>query len=127
MSLIRTAPATGPTQRHDGPEPLAPRQQAPYRCERGHEFMLTLAAEIEPPATWDCRCGAPADHLVDVGAAAAADGSVPAGQSERERRMAQLLQRRSVAELERILAGRLAELGAARQTTNDHQSGRVIT
>jgi len=35
----------------------ASRQQAAYRCARGHAFTVALAAGIEPPAPWGCRCG----------------------------------------------------------------------
>jgi hypothetical protein len=116
VSLIRRAPDIRPDRRKDGPEPPAPRREAPYRCERGHEFTVTLAAEIEPPWTWDCRCGAPAHRLIDAVATAAADDITFADRSEHERHMEQLLQRRTAAELEEILADRLAELAAMRQT-----------
>jgi hypothetical protein len=104
MTGLRTTPGGKPVHRHDGPEPPAPRQQIAYRCARGHSFMVTLAAGIEPPEAWDCRCGAQAGQ-----AGEAAD-------DERGRRMVQLLSRRTRAELEQILADRLAEVTAARKT-----------
>ena len=39
---------------------FAARQQAGYRCERGHEFEITMSVEADVPAKWECpRCGAP--------------------------------------------------------------------
>lgn len=88
-----------------GAEP-ASRQQAAYRCARGHAFTVALAAGIEPPATWGCRCGA---------SARAADGTDPGGgQTQRERCMALLLRRRTRAELEQLLAERLADTAQQR-------------
>lgn len=100
---VRTVPDTRPARRHYRPEAPAPRQQAAYRCARGHSFTVTLAAGIEPPQTWDCRCGARAGQ-------SAADAD-----DEHGRRMAQLLGRRTRADLEELLAERLAETAAARK------------
>jgi uncharacterized protein YjiS (DUF1127 family) len=88
-----------------GAEP-ASRQQAAYRCARGHPFTVALAAGIEPPATWGCRCGA---------SARAVGGTDPGGgQTERERCMALLLRRRTRAELEQLLTERLADTAQQR-------------
>ena len=78
-----------------------PASKAAYRCARGHAFTAALAAGIEPPATWGCRCGAPAR----------AGGSTDpgGGQTERDRCMTVLLRRRTRAELEQLLAERLAD------------------
>jgi hypothetical protein len=84
----------------------ASRQQAAYRCTRGHAFTVALAAGIEPPATWGCRCGA---------AARPADSTDPGkGQTQHDRCMAVLLQRRTRADLEQLLAGRLADTAQQR-------------
>jgi hypothetical protein len=84
----------------------ASRQQAAYRCARGHAFTVALAAGIEPPATWGCRCGAPAR----------AAGSTDPGkrQTEHDRCMAVLLRRRTRADLEQLLAERLADTAQQR-------------
>jgi len=84
----------------------ASRQQAAYRCARGHAFTVALAAGIEPPATWGCRCGAPARP-----AGSTDPGS---GQAERDRCMALLLLRRTRGELEQLLAERLADTAQER-------------
>ena len=69
-------------------------------------FTVTLAAGIDVPATWGCRCGAPARP-----AGSTDPGS---GQTERDRCMALLLRRRSRAELEQLLAERLADTAQQR-------------
>jgi hypothetical protein len=84
----------------------ASRQQAAYRCARGHAFTITLAAGIDVPATWGCRCGAPAPS--------AGSPDPGSGQTERERCMALLLRRRTRAELEQLLAERLADTAQQR-------------
>ena len=39
----------------------APRQSVTYWCANGHETEPSFAAEVAPPALWDCpRCGLPA-------------------------------------------------------------------
>jgi hypothetical protein len=122
--LIQTAPETRPGWRHERDEPPAPRQQAAYRCVRGHAFEVVFAAEVEPPGSWDCRCGALARHLLADLAAAGPGASVATEPSEHERRMGQLLERRSVAELKQLLADRLAELAAARKIMREGSGGR---
>jgi hypothetical protein len=84
----------------------ASRQHAAYRCARGHAFTVTLAAGIEAPATWGCRCGAPAP------AAGSADPG--SGQTEHDRCMALLLRRRTRADLEQLLTERLAQTAQQR-------------
>jgi len=86
---------------------LAPRQAARYDCPHGHHFAVPLASDAEVPATWECRtCGATA--LLH-------DGTLPetkAGKTPRTH-WDMLLERRSLADLEEVLAERLAELHAS--------------
>jgi RNA polymerase-binding protein len=82
-------------------EQPAPHQLARYTCARGHEFTVTLAAAATPPGSWECRCGAPAGTVQ------------PAGKPEHERRIRLLLQRRTLAELEAMLAERLTAIRGA--------------
>jgi 5-amino-6-(5-phosphoribosylamino)uracil reductase len=115
----RAGCAHQPPQRDDDDvrvqrEPQEPRQQVPYRCEHGHEFAVTLAAQVAPPRTWDCRCGVPAHHANTI----STGNNVLEDQDHHRRRMALLLQRRSAAELEQILADRLAELAARKLSQN---------
>ena len=89
-------PSTGsPDDPHEEP---AARQLVPYVCERGHEFTVPFAAGIKVPADWDCRCGRPAGLTAPA-----------ARPTEHERRMEQVLGRRTRAELEQLLADRLGE------------------
>ena len=102
----RSVPGTGAgLAPRPGAQP-ASRQQAAYRCARGHAFTVALAAGIEPPATWTCRCGAPARP--------AGSTDPGGGQTERGRRMAVLLRRRTRAQLEQLLAERLADIAQRR-------------
>ena len=82
------------------------RQQAAYRCARGHAFTVALAAGIEPPTTWGCRCGASARP-----GGSADPGN---GQTEHDRCMAVLLRRRTSADLEQLLAERLVDTARRR-------------
>jgi rubredoxin len=86
---------------------LAPRQGVAYQCPRGHEFSVPFSAEAEVPSTWECRvCGA---------TAIIADGSSPEPKRGKPARTHwdMLLERRSVEDLEEVLAERLAELRGA--------------
>ena len=83
---------------------LAPRQAAAYDCPHGHSFTVPLASEAEVPATWDCRtCGA---------TALLRDGDEPQAKKSKHARTHwdMLLERRSLDDLEEVLAERLAEL-----------------
>lgn len=83
---------------------LAPRMPVAYDCPRGHATVVPLAAEADVPPTWECRdCGATALQR---------DAEQP------EQRLGKpvrthwdmLLERRSIAELEEVLAERLTAL-----------------
>jgi len=83
---------------------LAPRQTAAYDCPKGHQFTVPFAAEAELPATWECKvCGAPA-LLVD--------GQLPEPKKVKPARTHwdMLMERRTVDDLEEVLAERLAVL-----------------
>ncbi len=102
----RTMPGAGAgIADRPGAQP-ASRQQAAYQCARGHAFTVALAAGIEPPAAWECRCGATARP-----AGSTDPGS---GQTQRDRCMALLLRRRTRAQLEQLLTERLADTAQRR-------------
>jgi len=104
---IRTAPGTGLSGSFAWGAPCA-RQHVVYQCDRGHDFTVTYDAAAIPPAEASCRCGG-------TGHAAAGHALAGGGQAaEHDRRMTQIRQRRTVADLEQILADRLAELAARR-------------
>ena len=83
---------------------FAPRQRTAYDCPNGHETAMPFSAEAEIPSTWECRaCGA---------TALLRDGAQPEEKKGKPARTHwdMLLERRSTAELEEVLAERLAVL-----------------
>ena len=83
---------------------FAPRERATYDCPQGHATEVPFAAEAEVPSTWECRlCGAVA--LLRDGAQPEAKKTKPA-----RTHWDMLLERRSVEELEEVLAERMAVL-----------------
>ena len=81
---------------------FAERYEAKYLCPRGHEFSIMLAAEAEPPATWECRCGETAEI---VGEVEPDPDAKPVKQQRTHWDM--LLERRSMEELQQLLAEQL--------------------
>ncbi len=80
---------------------FAARQQVGYRCEKEHEFEITMSVEADVPAEWECpRCGA---------VALSTAGIQPEEKNEKPARTHwdMLLERRSETELEDILKERL--------------------
>jgi len=87
---------------------FAPRQMTTYDCAAGHATTLTFSEEAEIPYDWECAtCGA---------AATLRHGTEPERKPEKHQRTHwdMLLERRSFAELEEVLAERLAILHALR-------------
>lgn len=83
---------------------FAPRLRAIYDCPAGHETVMPFAAEAEVPPSWECRvCGV-------IGLLR--DGEQPEAKKGKPARTHwdMLLERRSTAELEEVLAERLAVL-----------------
>lgn len=39
------------------------RREEEYECPNGHRFFVTLAADAEAPAKWECKCGAEGELL----------------------------------------------------------------
>jgi rubredoxin len=80
---------------------FAARQRVAYVCPHGHDFDIIMSAEADIPPRWECpRCGAEA---------LTRDGEQPAPRAEKPARTHwdMLLERRSIKELEEILAERL--------------------
>jgi RNA polymerase binding protein RbpA len=80
---------------------FAARQQVGYLCSRGHSFEITMSVEADVPAVWECpRCGA--EGL-------STSGIQPDVKPEKPARTHwdMLRERRSIAELEDLLAERL--------------------
>ncbi len=83
---------------------LAPRQDVEYSCPNGHRFEMPFAAEADVPAMWECRvCGAQALRV---------DGVPPEAKQGKPSRTHwdMLMERRSMADLEEVLAERLEVL-----------------
>jgi hypothetical protein len=118
-------PATGPAldsarsrtpSQTDTPEPAraesneayAPRVKIQFGCTHEHEFTLTFAHDADLPTQWDCpRCGQTASRL-DGTPAPVVQTKPPLSHWDR------LLQRRSLPELEQLLADRLQEIRSTR-------------
>lgn len=91
----------------------APRQLVSYDCPEGHPIELPFAADAEIPSVWECpRCGVEAVLI---------DGERPAPKQVKPPRTHwdMLLERRSIDELEDLLAERL-ELLRSGQIGPDH-------
>lgn len=85
---------------------FAPRREIEFDCPREHHFTLTFAEEAELPTLWECpRCGSEARRT---------DGALPEARETKPVRTHwdMLLERRSIAELEELLAERLGLLRA---------------
>lgn len=83
---------------------FAPRTLTGYDCARGHASSVPFAAEADIPPTWECKvCGESALRR-DV------EQPEPKEAKHVRTHWDMLLERRSVAELEQVLAERLAVL-----------------
>lgn len=83
---------------------FAPRQVVAYDCPQGHRSEMPFSVDAEIPPTWECRtCGATA-QLVDGGEVEKKAVKPPRTHWD------MLLERRSVDDLEVLLAERLALL-----------------
>lgn len=98
-----------------GVEP-APRQRVEYRCEDGEQIFVTFAAEAEIPPLWVSKTGKEAVLV---------DGQKPIDPSTDKplrTHWDMLLERRTVPELEQILADRLKILRTRRGERTDESS-----
>lgn len=83
---------------------LAARQNVGFHCPNGHKFTITFAEEADVPTWWECpRCGETARR---------ADGVEPVIKEEKPTRTHwdMLRERRTIPELEELLAERLQEI-----------------
>jgi hypothetical protein len=83
---------------------LSPRQSLEFDCPVNHHFSIVFSVEADLPAVWECpRCGAPSSR---------SDGVRPEEKDVKPVRTHwdMLRERRSVAELEELLAERLSLL-----------------
>ena len=100
---------------------LAPRREVAFDCPKGHHFSVPFAAEAEIPAVWECRvCGATA-------LTAAVDLPEQKKAKPPRSHWDMLMERRSIADLEEVLAERLAVIRGRRGPGGDdrgEQAGR---
>ena len=83
---------------------LAPRQDVEYACPSGHRFSMPFSMEAEVPLVWECRvCGAQA---LRVGGVIEEDKPTKPVRTHWD----MLRERRSIPELEEVLAERLEVL-----------------
>jgi hypothetical protein len=88
----------------------APRQYVTYLCPKGHEVSVPMSVEAEEiPYTWECRCGSEATRVNAVAP------DIKAGRTPRSH-WDMLLERRTIADLESLLAERLDLLHANKGT-----------
>ena len=93
------------------------RTQYTYTCTQcSRETVLTFAADAEAPASWECRtCGGEALLQTEEGQAEVDHSGDKAPRTHWD----MLLERRTIPELEEILAERLAYVRARRGETTD--------
>jgi hypothetical protein len=89
---------------------LAPRRTVRYACPKGHEFDVPFADDAEVPAVWECRLHGTESKMVS--------GDVPEPKKAKPPRTHwdMLLERRSIPELEELLAERLEDLRGKRRS-----------
>ena len=88
---------------------LAPRRMVQYSCPKGHDFEVPFSGDAEIPPVWECRLHGLEAKIVD--------GNQPETKAEKPARTHwdMLLERRSIPELEELLAERLEELKKRRR------------
>jgi hypothetical protein len=91
----------------EGVEPAA-RRFFEYHCPRGHVTRVPFSIEAEAPALWECKCG---DEALLMDSERPVAKFVKPGRTHWD----MLLERRSVAELEVLLAERLELLRASQR------------
>ena len=91
----------------DHPVELAPRQIVHYDCPEGHTVSMPFSVEADVPFVWECRCGAEA---------VIRDGAKPEDKPTKHVRTHwdMLLERRTIEDLEELLAERLELLRDSR-------------
>ncbi|MBQ1015486.1 RNA polymerase-binding protein RbpA [Micromonospora sp. M51] len=103
-NVIRGARVGSAPMRPDERHQPAPRQDVTYWCRNDHRVDIRIAADVEPPAQWDCpRCGLPAGP----------DAQNPPGRARAEpykSHLAYVKERRTAEEGEALLNEALAAL-----------------
>ncbi|RBM18645.1 hypothetical protein DI005_18290 [Prauserella sp. PE36] len=92
--------------RYTGP---VARVTARFACTRGHEFTVHFASDAELPASWTCRLHG-VEGCARLGATATATAAGKGKGKSPRTHLTMLYERRSVAELEILLADTLAAI-----------------
>src|ERR1017187_8386011 len=87
---------------------LAPRQEIAFDCPKGHHFTVPFAAEAEVPGPWECRVGGATAFTTTGDLSAQRKAKPPRSHWD------MLRERRSIADLEEVLAERLAVIRGQR-------------
>ena len=89
-----------------GIQPAA-RQDITYHCKNGHTIVVPMAMEADVPALWECRCGE---------FALREDAELPEPKATKPARTHwdMLMERRTISDLEEVLAERLEVLRGRR-------------
>lgn len=97
-----------------GVQPAA-RQDIRYTCPNGHTVVVPMSVEAEVPALWECRCGSMALRE---------DAEIPQAKPTKPARTHwdMLMERRTTAELEELLAERLELLRSGALTQRQRRS-----
>ena len=90
----------------NGIQPAA-RQDVTYHCPNGHTLVVPLSAEADVPPLWECRCGSQALRE---------DAQAPDPKPVKPARTHwdMLMERRTIADLDEVLAERLEVLRGRR-------------
>lgn len=94
-----------------------PRNEVSYWCRNGHRTGRRWSVGVTAPEQWECHCGLPAGRDV-------ADPPAPVGWKPFKTPLAHLLERRSEAECEALLAEALQSLRARRGGSGRTQGPR---
>src|SRR5499427_6716558 len=95
---------------------LAPRQEVAFECPKGHRFSVPFAAEAEVPQKWECRiCGA-------IATTASGDEPTAAKAKPPRSHWDMLMERRTISDLEEVLAERLAIIRGQRDAEPEDES-----
>ena len=87
---------------------LAPRKPSEYRCPKGHVFWVPFADDAEIPLVWECKFDGSIARLID--------GEEPEAKKIKPARTHwdMLMERRTIADLDEVLAERLEVLRGRR-------------
>lgn len=110
MTTMKGSRGYRPDYHKEGDHKPAPRQQVRYSCPRGHVFEVTFSADADLTSIWECRT-----HGVQASIVEKNIGQPKTSQPARTH-WDMLRERRSISELEDLLAERLKLLHISRGT-----------